>query len=454
MRSAKKVLIMDARSYAAAFGNRARGGGMECNEYYKDCEVEFMNMANIHEIRKCFHRLRALLASTPDQSAWFSGLEATKWIFNLSCLLSSAVRCARALEAEGRPVVVHCSDGWDRTSQISSLAQLILDPYYRTMEGFEVLVEREWLAFGHKMADRNGGPFCAPEPNERCPIFLQWLDCVHQLLFQFPCAFQFNFAYLIKLARHVYSNLFGNFLFNSDRERREHGVRGRTRSIWTFLRYHAPKYYNYLYQADRDAASIWPKTDARVLQLWQEVYSDFSGRGQLDAPADSAPEGLNPPAAGAVTNGEGGNGSDVDGDGGTPPAETSSSSPGSAESSSSSRAAAAGVVFTDVLAAAASAASAAASTMSDNLSSSAAAATAAAAGEESRVLPPPESREDPSAGGAGNGESGSEEIRLQQVISSSAKKSSGDEGEGVELKEFKRSKVSHCMPLGWGETKV
>lgn len=41
------------------------------------------------------------------------------------------------LEA-GDPVLVHCSDGWDRTSQLASLAQLLVDPYYRTIEGFQV----------------------------------------------------------------------------------------------------------------------------------------------------------------------------------------------------------------------------------------------------------------------------------------------------------------------------
>lgn len=46
--------------------------------------------------------------------------------------------------------MVHCSDGWDRTAQLSALAMLLLDPYYRTMRGFEVLIEKEWLSFGHK----------------------------------------------------------------------------------------------------------------------------------------------------------------------------------------------------------------------------------------------------------------------------------------------------------------
>ena len=31
-------------------------------------------------------------------------------------------------------MLVHCSDGWDRTSQVVSLAELMLDPYYRTIE--------------------------------------------------------------------------------------------------------------------------------------------------------------------------------------------------------------------------------------------------------------------------------------------------------------------------------
>ena len=47
-------------------------------------------------------------------------------------------------------MVVHCSDGWDRTGQLCGLAMLCLDPYFRTIDGFAVLVEKEWLAFGHK----------------------------------------------------------------------------------------------------------------------------------------------------------------------------------------------------------------------------------------------------------------------------------------------------------------
>ena len=48
------------------------------------------------------------------QTAWFAALDATKWLHHVSGLIKAAVRVATALDVEGRPVIVHCSDGWDR----------------------------------------------------------------------------------------------------------------------------------------------------------------------------------------------------------------------------------------------------------------------------------------------------------------------------------------------------
>lgn len=57
------MLIIDARSYATAVANRARGGGCEFPQYYPQCDIEFMNLANIHTIRKSFLALRSLCIS-------------------------------------------------------------------------------------------------------------------------------------------------------------------------------------------------------------------------------------------------------------------------------------------------------------------------------------------------------------------------------------------------------
>uniref|UniRef100_A0A8C0GYR9 phosphatidylinositol-3,5-bisphosphate 3-phosphatase n=1 Tax=Chelonoidis abingdonii TaxID=106734 RepID=A0A8C0GYR9_CHEAB len=267
----QKLLILDARSYTAAVANRAKGGGCECEEYYPNCEVVFMGMANIHSIRNSFQYLRAVCSQMPDPSNWLSALESTKWLQHLSVMLKTAVLVSNAVDREGRPVLVHCSDGWDRTPQIVALAKILLDPYYRTMEGFQVLVESDWLDFGHKFGDRCGHHENVEDQNEQCPVFLQWLDSVHQLLKQFPCLFEFNEAFLVKLVQHTYSCLYGTFLGNNPCEREMHNIYKRTCSVWSLLRAGNKNFHNLLYMPGTEQV-LHPVCHVRALHLWTAVY--------------------------------------------------------------------------------------------------------------------------------------------------------------------------------------
>lgn len=270
----KNVVIIDARSYAAAVANRAKGGGCECAEYYPNCEIMFMSLANIHTIRKSFLALRSLCAMSPELPGWLTNIENTKWLHHISGLLKASLIVVNAIDKEHRCVLVHCSDGWDRTPQIVALAELMLDPFYRTLEGFRILVEKEWLEFGHKFADRCGQGIPADDANERCPVFLQWLDCVHQLLQQFPCSFQFNEAFLVKLVQHTYSCLFGDFLCNTEKERISERVYQQTLSVWRLLCLPASPFVNLLYRPPSEKDRVLrPYYQMQSLRFWSSVYS-------------------------------------------------------------------------------------------------------------------------------------------------------------------------------------
>ena len=101
-------------------------------------------------------------------------------------------------------VLVHCSDGWDRTAQLTATSMVLLDPFYRTIKGFEILVAKEWLSFGHKFQQRIGHGSNNHTDDQRSPIFVQFIDCIWQITQQFPSAFEFNETFLITILDEMY----------------------------------------------------------------------------------------------------------------------------------------------------------------------------------------------------------------------------------------------------------
>lgn len=105
----------------------------------------------------------------------------------------------------------------DRTSQLTSLSQLMIDPYYRTVDGFLTLMQKEWCSFGHKFEDRLGTR--RSHHKEASPVCLQFLDCVWQMQRQFPTSFEYSGQFVTFISQAMYSGLFLNFRRNSERER-------------------------------------------------------------------------------------------------------------------------------------------------------------------------------------------------------------------------------------------
>lgn len=171
-------------------------------------------------------------------------------------------------------VVVHCSDGWDRTAQLTALAMLLLDPYYRTMKGFEVLIEKEWLSFGHKFQQRIGHGDSHHSDADRSPVFLQFIDCVWQVSRQFPHALEFNEHFLITILDHLYSCRFGTFLCNTEKERITEDLKHKTVSLWSWMNASHEQYINPLYGGRTNTAQtvLKPVASMRHIKLWKGLY--------------------------------------------------------------------------------------------------------------------------------------------------------------------------------------
>ncbi|KAK6017888.1 phorbol esters/diacylglycerol binding domain protein [Ostertagia ostertagi] len=233
--------------------------------------------------------LRVMRPSVPFMDStsvtFYRSLEESEWLHIVSNLLSLASSIASVVTLHNSsqsffrlPLCIE--EGWDTTCQLMSLAQLLLDPYYRTIEGFQVLIEKEWLAFGHRFSHRANHTISS-QNSGITPVFLLFLDAVHQLLAQFHGAFEFNDFYLRFLAYHSQSAFFRTFVMDCESERvhLEHLVpetgEGHRGCIWMYIKEKTCRstiFHNLLYSPEGERVLI-PACSIAALQTWT-FYSE------------------------------------------------------------------------------------------------------------------------------------------------------------------------------------
>lgn len=154
----QRNMIIDARPTVNALAMQAVGAGSEDMNNYKFATKAYLGIDNIHVMRDSLQKVIDALKDSdltplgPNREL----LQKSNWLRHIATVLDGVSLIARQVGLQHSHVVIHCSDGWDRTSQLSALSQICLDPYYRTIEGFIVLVEKDWLSFGHMFKHRSG----------------------------------------------------------------------------------------------------------------------------------------------------------------------------------------------------------------------------------------------------------------------------------------------------------
>uniref|UniRef100_A0A671Y444 SET binding factor 1 n=1 Tax=Sparus aurata TaxID=8175 RepID=A0A671Y444_SPAAU len=304
------LFLRQQKAYLYIIGDKAQlKGGKQ--DSFQQWEVVPIEVCDVRQVKNSFKKLMKACvpsSSTSDPNMSFQRcLEDSEWM--LHRVLQVSVLVVELLDT-GSSVMVSLEDGWDVTTQVVSLVQLLSDPYYRTFDGFRLLVEKEWLSFGHRFSHR-GAQTLGSQSSGFTPVFLQFLDCVHQIHLQFPMEFEFSQYYLKFLAYHYVSNRFRTFLLDSDYERIELGVlyeeKGDRKtpqvckSVWDYidrLNKKTPIFYNYMFSPE-DEEVLRPYTFISNLKVWdfymEETLSegpsyDWELRGRQERVAEETPE--------------------------------------------------------------------------------------------------------------------------------------------------------------------
>uniref|UniRef100_A0A2R9A340 Myotubularin related protein 10 n=1 Tax=Pan paniscus TaxID=9597 RepID=A0A2R9A340_PANPA len=187
-------------------------------------------LPNIQEVQAAFVKLKQLCVNEPfeeTEEKWLSSLENTRWLEYVRAFLKHSAELVYMLESKHLSVVLQEEEGRDLSCCVASLVQVMLDPYFRTITGFQSLIQKEWVMAGYQFLDRCNH---LKRSEKESPLFLLFLDATWQLLEQYPAAFEFSETYLAVLYDSTRISLFGTFLFNSPHQRVKQSTVSRIKS--------------------------------------------------------------------------------------------------------------------------------------------------------------------------------------------------------------------------------
>jgi hypothetical protein len=118
-----QVAIFDARPLLNAQANMVKGGGYEScgpGKNYSNCSIAFGDIENIHDVRKASEKLFSLglskLKGRHYHREWIQQIESTQYFQILSRILEFSNDILKTMLVDQRNILIHCSDGWDRTA--------------------------------------------------------------------------------------------------------------------------------------------------------------------------------------------------------------------------------------------------------------------------------------------------------------------------------------------------
>ncbi|KAM3877013.1 myotubularin-related protein 10 [Diretmus argenteus] len=168
------------------------------------------SLPNIQDIQSAFVKVRQICVIDPfeePEEKWLSSIESSQWLEYVRAFLKQSAEIVYLLDGKNASVIIQEEEDRDLNCVVASLVQLMLDPHYRSLTGFQSLVQKEWVMAGHRFLDRCNHL----KKNDK-----------REMMNQYPAAFEFTETYLSVLSDSMWIPVFSTFLFNCAQQHAEH----------------------------------------------------------------------------------------------------------------------------------------------------------------------------------------------------------------------------------------
>eukprot|EP01103_Thecamoeba_quadrilineata_P005317 TRINITY_DN15132_c0_g1_i1.p1 TRINITY_DN15132_c0_g1~~TRINITY_DN15132_c0_g1_i1.p1 ORF type:complete len:1538 (+),score=277.79 TRINITY_DN15132_c0_g1_i1:87-4700(+) len=245
-----------------------------------------LNIPEFNNLKSGVAKLRQVcMSDTPPESSakCLQMLEtSTKIKEHQTSFLHAAATVVKHMMS-GESVLVEYGIGADNTTHVVLLAQLLLDPYYRTLNGFAVLIEKEF-GFGQQFREEAwNGYWLKVSKNYIDPLgspFLLIFNSVWVLLQLFPQAFEFTEELLQLIMESIFSCRFGNFIYPSSKAKDDEGVRQKAANLWAFVQRSRSLFLNPFFTPSTSELALSDKT-LNESPLWFSYFFRYSAAQRI-----------------------------------------------------------------------------------------------------------------------------------------------------------------------------
>lgn len=247
--------------------------------YKEICEFSWLGLPTWEELQECHDNLFAVCVHQYSDAKFYQKIRETQWPQYEARYLREAHRVVTVMrDQKGIVILQNGGPEHDDDYLLVSLVQILIDPYFRTIEGFCKLIDKDWVQYsfpfftrmGHSVDEKHVHQPRGKAEKEKdktkgqervqwtrnLPCFEMFLNCVWQLLQMEPTAFEFTEDFLLFLLDSLYDRRFGTFFFDTEERRLEFGIDKKALSIWSYVLLLRPSQFNNQFFDPADRKSV------------------------------------------------------------------------------------------------------------------------------------------------------------------------------------------------------